>query len=120
MCVCFSLNFDAKVRRESTDVEDLFIAHIGAMDTFALALRRMAELHSSGVLSGMVAARYASYDSGLGARIEAGEATFDELEAAVLAKSANQQEPKPISGQQEQYEQIFNNFLYPSMPAGGK
>jgi xylose isomerase len=104
------LNFDAKVRRESTDVEDMFIAHIGSMDCFALALRRVAELHSSEVLQKMVAARYASYDSGLGQAIEAGKATFDDCEKDILARA--NQEPQPISGQQEKYEQLFNNYLH--------
>ena len=106
------LNFDAKVRRESTDPVDLFIAHIGAMDCFALALRRMAVLHAEGTLNKMISERYASFDSGLGARIEKGEASLEECTKAVLALPADQQEPKVISGQQEKYESIFNNYLH--------
>jgi len=106
------LNFDAKVRRESTDPEDIFIAHIGAMDCFALALRRMVDLHESKVLEKMVAARYSSYDSGFGATIEKGTATFEDAEKAILAKEGSQQEPQQISGQQEKYESLFNNFLH--------
>jgi len=104
------LNFDAKVRRESTDPEDMFIAHIGAMDCFALALRRMVVLQQSGTMDKMVKARYSSYDAGIGAQIESGKASFADCEKAVLA--ANPQEPKPTSGQQEKYEAIFNNYLH--------
>ena len=74
------LNFDAKPRRESTDIEDLFIAHIGAMDTFARGLKNAAALLESRALTNVVAERYRSYDSGIGARIEQGKADFDECE----------------------------------------
>jgi hypothetical protein len=57
------------VRRESTDIEDVFIGHIGAMDTFALALRRAAAMHESGVVQRMVDQRYASYADGIGAKV---------------------------------------------------
>lgn len=106
------LNFDAKVRRESTNDEDLFIAHVGAMDCFALALRRMVTLQSDGVLDKMVSERYASFDSDLGAKVEQGATSFEEIEKLMLAKSSAEQEPKPISGQQEKYEAIFNNYLH--------
>lgn len=106
------LNFDAKVRRESTDDADLLIAHVGAMDCFALALRRVAAMRAAGTLERMVAARYASFDAGVGQAVEKGTATFKQLEQHILQLSAEQQEPKPISGQQEKYEQIVNNFLY--------
>jgi hypothetical protein len=58
------------VRRESTDIEDVFIGHIGAMDTFALALRRAAAMHESGVVQRMVDQRYASYADGIGAKVQ--------------------------------------------------
>jgi xylose isomerase len=106
------LNFDAKVRRESTNDEDLFIAHVGAMDCFALALRKVAKMHEAQTLQKLVAARYASYDAGFGKEIESGASSFEALEALILAKPAAEQEPKPVSGQQEKYEQLFNNYLY--------
>lgn len=106
------LNFDAKVRRESTDDADLLIAHVGAMDCFALALRRVVAMRAAGTIERMVAARYASFDSGVGRAIETGKASFKQLEQHILQMSADQQEPKPVSGQQEKYEQIVNNFLY--------
>jgi xylose isomerase len=64
------LNFDAKVRRESTDLDDLFIAHIGAMDTFARGLRAAAKIKADGTWDKWLSARYASFDSGIGAKIE--------------------------------------------------
>merc|ERR1719318_1354628 len=64
------LNFDAKVRRESTAVQDMFIAHIGAMDSFARGLRNAVKIIQDGVLPGMVEERYSSYKSGIGAKIE--------------------------------------------------
>lgn len=104
------LNFDCKVRRESTNLEDMFISHIGAMDCFALALRRIAVLHEEKALESLIKKRYSSYDSGIGAQIEAGKATFKQLEQHVLGKE--KQEPAKTSGQQEHCEQIFNNYLY--------
>jgi len=105
------LNFDCKVRRESTNLEDMFVAHVGAMDCFALALRRMVELVDDGILNTMVKERYSSYDSGFGAEIEKGKQSFEKLSQIVLSKTAGQ-EPAKTSGQQEKYETIFNNFLY--------
>jgi xylose isomerase len=99
-------NFDAKVRRESIDLEDLFIAHIGGMDTFAQGLLQAAKMVEDGQLSGLVKERYSSYDSGIGAKIEAGATSFEELEKWVM----EQGEPKPISGKQEKYEVLLNRY----------
>jgi len=101
------LNFDAKLRRESTDVEDLFIAHISGMDTWARALRSVALLKGDGVLEGMVAERYSSYNSGIGTHIEDGTTNFEELEKYALQHG----EPKQISAKQEKYEQLVNNYV---------
>lgn len=101
------LNFDAKVRRPSTDLEDLFIAHIGAMDSFAFGLKTAARMIADGALSKPLAKRYASYDSGIGAKIEAGEVGLEELEAYTLAHG----EPKAVSGKQELLENIFNQYI---------
>jgi len=105
------LNFDCKVRRESTDLEDMFIAHVGAMDCFALALKRLAPLHQDKTLINLVKTRYATYDSGIGAKIESGKVTFKELEEYVL-KSGDKQEPVVTSGHQEHCESIYNNYLH--------
>jgi len=101
------LNFDAKLRRESTDVEDLFIAHVSGMDTWARALRSVALLKADGSMEGLVAERYASYNSGIGAHIESGTTNFEDLEKYAMEHG----EPKQISAKQERYEQLFNCFV---------
>ncbi|MCX7045708.1 MAG: xylose isomerase [Candidatus Sumerlaeota bacterium] len=101
------LNFDAKVRRQSVDPVDIFHAHIGGMDAFARGLKAAAKLIKSGALSKFVAKRYAGWDSGLGARIESGKATFAELEAYTLKNG----EPKVVSGRQEMLENILNDHI---------
>ncbi|XP_038057181.1 xylose isomerase-like [Patiria miniata] len=74
------LNFDAKVRRESTNLLDMFIAHIGAMDSFARGLRCAAKLVSEGAMAKMVEDRYRSFTAGIGAKIAKGTATLEECE----------------------------------------
>lgn len=103
------LNFDCKVRRESVDPVDLFIGHIGAMDTYALGLRRAAAMKEEGMLSKMLDERYSSWKlEAIGQKIENGEATLEEC--AEYAKSTG--EPKQISGKQELYELIRNRHVY--------
>jgi xylose isomerase len=102
------VNFDAKVRRESFEPIDLFYAHIGGMDAFARGLRIAAEIRKEGLLAEFVKNRYRSWDSGLGAEIEKGSATFNSLESYMLEKG----EPNPNeSGRQEMLENIFNLYL---------
>ncbi|TYZ66612.1 hypothetical protein PybrP1_004478 [[Pythium] brassicae (nom. inval.)] len=98
------LNFDAKVRRESSDLVDLFIGHVGAMDCFARGLRQAAKLLEAGDLPALVAKRYASWQSELGARIEAGDATLEEVAAFAKAAAA---EPAQLSGKQELAEMLL-------------
>ncbi|CAI5505820.1 unnamed protein product [Closterium sp. Naga37s-1] len=86
------INFDAKLRRESTDVEDLFIAHIAGMDALARGLRSAAAIIEAGDLDKLVRGRYASWKEGIGARIEKGEVGFEELEAAVMADGGKEPE----------------------------
>lgn len=100
------LNFDAKVRRESTALEDMFIAHIGAMDNFARGLKNAGAIKTDGTLDKWVADRYASYDSGFGAKVTKGTASFKDCEDFV----AKHGEPTPKSGQQEKYEALYNQF----------
>ncbi|EOY19937.1 Xylose isomerase family protein isoform 1 [Theobroma cacao] len=100
-------NFDAKLRRESTDVEDLFIAHISGMDTLARGLRNAAKLIEDGSLVELVRKRYSSFDTEIGAEIEAGKADFEMLEK--LAKEWG--EPKVASAKQELAEMIFQSAL---------
>src|SRR5882762_4084985 len=71
-------NFDAKVRRESFEPVDLFYAHIGGMDAFARGLKIAAAIRADGKLEEIVRERYASWDSGIGAKIESGKSSFKE------------------------------------------
>jgi len=100
-------NFDAKLRRESVDVEDLFIAHISGMDTLARGLRNAAQLLQDGTLTELVRKRYESFDSKLGASIKEGSLSFEELEK----KAVEWGEPPLTSGKQELAEMIFQSYL---------
>jgi len=101
------VNFDAKVRRNSTDLEDLFHAHIGGMDMFARGLLAAEKLLHASELESLRANRYASFDSGAGAEFEAGA-----LGLADLHRMANESgEPAPRSGQQERYENLLNRHI---------
>ena len=102
------VNFDAKVRRESFEPVDLFHAHIGGMDAFAHGLKIAAEIRADGVLSDFVKERYASWDDGIGKKIEAEQAGFEELEKYMLDKG----DATPnMSGRQEMLENIVNRYL---------
>ncbi len=100
-------NFDAKTRRNSTDLEDIFIAHISGMDTMARALLIAADILENSPYSKMLADRYASYDEGLGKKFENGEMTLEEVVDFARANG----EPKAISGKQELYESIVNLYI---------
>jgi xylose isomerase len=100
-------NFDAKVRRESFEPEDLFHAHIAGMDTFARGLKIAAAIRKDGRLADFVKKRYSSWDSGLGREIESGKVDFKKLEAYSLKNG----EPKVESGRQEFLENLINEFL---------
>lgn len=95
-------NFDAKLRRNSTDPEDIFIAHISGMDAMARALENAAEILENSELPRMVKERYASFDSGKGKDFEDGKLSLEDL--VVYAKEHG--EPAQISGKQELYETI--------------
>ncbi len=101
------LNFDAKPRRESTDMEDLFIAHIGGMDAFARGLEVAHALLNYSPWETWRKERYASFDSGAGADFAAGRLGLAEL--ATLAGKLG--EPKQASGKQERYENLLNHYL---------
>jgi len=100
-------NFDAKIRRNSTDNEDLFIAHIGSMDIMARALETAAAILEESPYKKMVAERYASYDAGKGKEFEEGKLSFEDVYAYAKANGA----PKQISGKQELYEAIVNMYI---------
>ena len=95
-------NFDAKTRRNSTDLEDIAIAHISGMDAMAHALESAAKLLEESPYKKMKAERYASFDSGMGKKFEEGKMTFEE--AYEYGKKVD--EPKQTSGKQELYEAI--------------
>ncbi|MGB0344026.1 MAG: xylose isomerase [Coraliomargarita sp.] len=101
------LNFDAKRRRESHEPIDLIHAHIGGMDAFARGLKIAAAIREDGRLPDFVKSRYSSFDGDLGARIEAGDCSFEELEQIALENG----EPILPSGRQEMLENLVNEFL---------
>ena len=102
------VNFDAKVRRESIDPVDLFHAHIGGMDAFARGLKIAAAIRADGLLDAFVSDRYSSWESGVGAEIEAGKHSLESLESYMLEKG----EISPnSSGRQEMLENIINRYL---------
>jgi len=103
------LNFDAKVRRESTDIESLFIGHINGMDTMARGLRSAARMIADGTFDSMLADRYKGFSKGIGKKFADGKATLEEM-AQVAAKEKNEQPPP--SGRAERFESIFNAFAY--------
>lgn len=100
-------NFDAKTRRSSTDLEDIFIAHIVGMDTFARALETAAAILEKSPYPKMLKDRYASFDSGKGKEFEEGKLSLEDL--ANYAKSNG--EPAQLSGKQELYESIVNMYI---------
>ncbi|PAY18745.1 xylose isomerase [Rhodopirellula sp. SM50] len=102
------VNFDAKVRRESFEPIDLFYAHVGSMDAYAKGLKIAAAIRADNALEGFISERYSSFDSGIGAKIEAGEVTFADLETYMLEKG--DAEPN-VSGRQELLESVINRYI---------
>ena len=101
------INFDAKLRRNSTDAEDLFIAHIAGMDVFARALEITHNLMEKSPILQMKKDRYKSFDSGDGKAFEEGKLTLEDLRSLAIKNG----EPTQISGKQELYESIINQFI---------
>lgn len=99
-------NFDAKVRRNSTDVEDLFIAHISGMDTFARALLIADRILAESPYDAWRKERYASFDSGKGAEFEQGGLSLEQLR-----EYATEHTPEQLSGHQEKYEQLLSMYI---------
>ena len=100
-------NFDAKTRRNSTDLDDIFLAHISGMDSFARALMAAADILEHSDYKKMRAERYASFDQGDGKKFEEGKLLLEDLRTIALASG----EPKQISGKQELYEMIINQYI---------
>jgi xylose isomerase len=101
------LNFDAKVRRESTSPDDMFIAHIGGMDTFARGLLIAHDILENSPLPDYRRERYASFDSGKGKDFESGKFTLGDLRD----HAANLGEPGQTSGKQEWLENVINDYI---------
>ena len=101
------VNFDAKTRRNSTDLEDIFIAHIAGMDAFARALTIAVNVLEKSPYKQLRQERYASFDSGKGADFEAGKLTLEDLRTLALELG----EPRQISGKQELYEMLLNRYI---------
>jgi len=99
-------NFDAKTRRNSTDLDDIFIAHISGMDAMAHALLSAAEILEKSPYQQMFKERYASFDAGKGKDFETGKMGLEDL----VAYAKEHGEPKQISGKQELYEAIVNMY----------
>ena len=97
------VNFDAKLRRNSTDIDDIFIAHISAMDTFARALIVSEDILKNSDYQKLITKRYESFDNGIGAKFEKGELSLEDLRKHAVATG----EPKQTSGKQELYEAII-------------
>jgi len=102
------LNFDAKIRRNSTDREDLFLAHIGGMDAFALGLLIADKLISDGKLDQFLKDRYASFDSGKGKEFEEGKLSLEDLRDYAAKQGA----VKQTSGKQEMLENYINQAIF--------
>jgi len=102
------LNFDAKLRRDSTEVDDFFHAHIGGIDTFARGLRIAERIVEDGELPELRRQRYAAWDEGLGKRIEKGKEDLESLQKAAVKLG---QIGKPPSAKQELWENLFNKYV---------
>jgi xylose isomerase len=101
------INFDAKIRRNSTDPEDLFHAHIGGMDTFARALITADAILQKSDYKKVRKQRYASFDAGKGKEFEEGKLTLEDLRTYAIENG----EPAVKSGKQEYMENIINRYI---------
>lgn len=101
------VNFDAKTRRNSTDLEDIFHAHIGGMDAFARALLVAYDIMENSQYRSLRKSRYRSFDNNQGEEFESGKLTLEDLKQL----AASNGEPEQRSGQQELYENIINQYL---------
>lgn len=101
------VNFDAKIRRNSTDMDDLFLAHIGSMDAFARGMLIASDILEKSDYLERRKQRYSSFDAGKGKDYEEGKLTLEDLRNY----SAEAGEPTQISGKQEYYENLINRFI---------
>jgi xylose isomerase len=101
------VNFDAKTRRNSTDLVDIFYAHIGGMDAFARALLVAQAILDNGEYQQLLKERYASFDNGKGKQFAQGRLSLESMRKLAHASG----EPQQISGKQEYYENLINKFI---------
>ncbi len=101
-------NFDAKTRRNSTDLEDIFVAHIAGMDAFARSLEAASAILEDSPYLKMKDERYSSFDGGKGKDFEDGKLSLEDLREYAIALA---KEPEQISGKQELYEAIINMYI---------
>jgi xylose isomerase len=101
------VNFDAKIRRNSTDMDDLFLAHIGSMDAFARGMLIAQDILDKSDYLERRKNRYSSFDSGKGKLFETGDLTLEELRTYAMEVG----EPKQISGKQEYFENLLNRYI---------
>jgi xylose isomerase len=101
------INFDAKTRRNSTDLEDIFIAHISAMDVFARSFLIADQILNDSPYRDWIRKRYSSFDSGVGSDFENGKLTLEDLRKHALKYG----EPEQVSGKQELFEQLINLYI---------
>jgi len=108
------LNFDAHVRRGSYEKKDLFYAHIAAMDAFAVGLKMARKMVEDGYIEGFIRDRYASFETGIGARIESGTASIRHLESEIIDTAV----ALPSSGRQELLENYLNHTFLTTIRSG--
>jgi xylose isomerase len=101
------INFDAKTRRNSTDLEDIFHAHIGGMDVFARALLIANDILKKSEYKDLMKNRYASFSRGKGAKFTKGKLSLEDLSKIATKKG----EPEMRSGKQEMFENIINQYI---------
>ena len=101
------VNFDAKIRRNSTDQDDLFHAHVGSMDAFARSLLIASDIMEKSPYQSLRKQRYSSFDSGKGKEFESGKLDLEALRSHALEIG----DPKMISGKQEMFENILNQYI---------
>jgi xylose isomerase len=104
------LNFDAKCRRGSFTPEDIVLAHIAGMDSYALGLRLAVKVQEDGLLDNNIKERYASYTTGIGAEIVSGRATLESL--AAYAEQKGEVTDSVMSGKQEYLESALNALMF--------
>ncbi|WP_417694780.1 xylose isomerase [Roseibium sp.] len=101
-------NFDAKLRRQSLDPQDLLIAHIGGMDCCARGLKAAAKMLEDGVITSFIDDRYKGWSEDSAKLMLDGKVSLEEIEARVLADDLN---PEPVSGRQEYLENVVNRYV---------